>query len=498
MELFLLMLAYGRQARIIREMRRPGTFRQSTKLTVVCAAILLGLGWARFCPALRPEFVWLLGFCAALGFRKRGILSLYVLCIFGFSLGWWRGGMYMAHVHELSGLAKQQVTLTGTALIDSVYDGSQISFNVGDLSLQAPYQNKIVGKIGVSGYGAPMVYRGDVVQVSGKFYPARGSLVAYISYADIQVKGTSHSLLYSGARRFTAGLQNALPEPLASFALGLLVGQRNTLPDNVTATLSAVGLTHIIAVSGYNLTIMTRAGKRIFGKRSKFQTYVGCQVLVLGFLLVTGFSASIVRAAIISTLSLGAWYYGRTIKPLLLIVFTAALTAVWNPLYVWTDVGWYLSFMAFFGVLIVAPQIHARFLRRTSASAVGGILKETLSAQLMTLPFILYIFKASSFIALPANLLVVPLIPVAMFLCFLAGLAGMLIAPFAGWISFPARYLLTYLLDIAALLSRVPKMKFTASLSLAAVLYIYVVIIFVLSVLWRKNKLNGKITEIKV
>lgn len=127
------------------------------------------------------------------------------------------------------------------------------------------------------------------------------------------------SIVYSITRRFAAGLENTLPEPLASFARGLLIGQRNTLPKDVTAILSAVGLTHIIAVSSYNLTIMICAGKHMFGKRSKFQTYIGSQLLILGFLLVTGLSATI-----ISTLSLGAWYYGRSIKPLLLILFAAA------------------------------------------------------------------------------------------------------------------------------------------------------------------------------
>lgn len=90
------------------------------------------------------------------------------------------------------------------------------------------------------------------------------------------------SIVYSITRRFAAGLENTLPEPLASFARGLLIGQRNTLPKDVTAILSAVGLTHIIAVSSYNLTIMICAGKHMFGKRSKFQTYIGSQLLILG------------------------------------------------------------------------------------------------------------------------------------------------------------------------------------------------------------------------
>lgn len=403
----------------------------------------------------------------------------------------------MFHIRELESISREAVIVTGTALGDSIYDDKkQVSFDMGNLRLEEPYQKAIVGKIGVGGYGENMVYRGDTVRVTGKFYPARGSRVAYVSFAKLDVTARSSSIVYSITRRFAAGLQNTLPEPLASFALGLLIGQRNTLPLEVSAALSAVGLTHIIAVSGYNMTIMTRAAKKLFGKRSKFQVLIGCEALILSFLLVTGMSASIVRAAIISTLSLGAWYYGRTIKPIMVILFTAALTALWSPLYIWSDLGWYLSFLAFAGVLIISPFIKERFFENKSRGILGELVLETISAQVMTLPLILYIFKTSSFIALPANVLVVPLIPLAMLLSFVAGVAGMLVPVLAGWVAWPARIILTYLLDMATMFSRVPHMQFGVTISLMAMLIMYGAIIMVLLTLWRKNQRNGKITEV--
>lgn len=478
-------------------MKAQKTYRRATRLTVLFGAVLLGLGWARFVPALPIIYVWILGLLALLSFRKARLVSLYAIIAFGVALGWWRGGIYMTHVRELAGLAKEKVTITGTVLTDGVYGkNSQLSFDVGGMHLEEPYQKNIVGKIGVSGFGENMVFRGDQITVSGKFYPARGSVVAYLSYSNFDITGHSHSVAYSITRRFSAGLQNTLPEPLASFALGLLIGQRNTLPATITAILSAVGLSHIIAVSGYNLTIMMRAGKKVFGRWSKFQTFVGSQALILSFLLVTGLSASIVRAAIISSLSLGAWYYGRTIKPLLLILFAAALTALWNPLYIWSDIGWYLSFLAFFGVLILGPLVRARLFKGESRGIIGELIMETLSAQLATLPIILYIFKTSSFIALPANILVVPLIPLAMLLSFIAGLAGMFIAPIAGWIAWPARLILTYLLDMATMFSRVPHMKISVTVSLFGMIVMYAALVFVLVVLWRKNRKSDTITDI--
>src|SRR3954470_8823983 len=103
-----------------------------------------------------------------------------------------------------------------------------------------------------------------------------------------------------------------------------------------------VGLTHIIAVSGYNLTIILHASRRVLGKRSKrMSTFLSLSLIVV-FLLLAGASASIVRAAIVSVLSIWASYYGRGFKPLNLLALTAAITALANPVYVWSDLSWYL------------------------------------------------------------------------------------------------------------------------------------------------------------
>src|SRR5207342_3567458 len=98
----------------------------------------------------------------------------------------------------------------------------------------------------INGYGETMVYRGDRLEVSGSLYPTRGASQATVSFAELHKVGASSSGIDTVRRKFTAGMQSALPEPLASFGLGLLVGQRNTLPADLTQALLMVGLTHII------------------------------------------------------------------------------------------------------------------------------------------------------------------------------------------------------------------------------------------------------------
>jgi len=214
------------------------------------------------------------------------------------------------------------------------------------------------------------------------------------------------------------------------------------------------------------------------------------------FLLITGSSPPIVRAAIISLLSIGAWYYGHSIKPLVLLLLAAAVTVIANPIYLWGNVSWYLSFLAFFGVLVVAPLITKRLIGNKEPKVLTGILIESACASLMVLPYILFVFGQMSLVSLPANVLVIPFIPLAMLLSLGAGLAGMLIPALAGWLAWPAKWLMTYMLDIANLLSRIPH-AFVENIAFSVLYMIiaYAIIAFVCLILWSKTNKDGTITE---
>ena len=150
-------------------------------------------------------------------------------------------------------------------------------------------------------------------------------------------------------------MREVVKEPQASLGIGFLTGQRSTLPDSLDEQLRIVGLTHIVVASGYNLTILVRFARRLFVRYSKYWATVSASVMICGFVLVTGFSPSMSRAALVTGLSLAAWYYGRKIHPLVLLLFAAAITVLINPSFLWGDIGWALSFTAFAGVMLLAP-----------------------------------------------------------------------------------------------------------------------------------------------
>ncbi len=391
-----------------------------------------------------------------------------------FLLGIFRGAAFMLQLAPYQELVGTKVVLRGRAVNDGAYnDRRQLEFDIEDIEIIEPYNLRLPGRMRISGFGEPAVFRTDLVQAEGKMYKTRGSRQAGVSFAEINTIEHDLSKLEMLRLKFTAGMQTALPEPHASFAAGLLVGQRNTLPDAVSEQLSSVGLTHIIAVSGYNLTIIMQAVRRGLSKGSKYQATVIAVVLMSGFLLVTGFSASIVRAAIVSGLGLWAWYYGRSFKPLLLIVLSAAITAAWNPLYLWSDIGWYLSFLAFFGVLILAPLVTQKLFARREPKLFGQIAMESLCAQIMTVPLIIWIFKEISLVAPISNILIVPLVPLAMLLALIAGVAGMHFPLLAGWAAWPAKILLTYMLDMVNIISGVPNALHHTSVSAITMSFMY-------------------------
>ncbi len=466
---------------------------RTTIVSAGLAAFLIGLVLARRITLISfPQFLIAIVLLSPLLFY-RNILSVLSIIAIGMSIGCIRGTQFAEKLVPYRDLQKTPVTILATASSDAVYgEKSQIEFDVGNIILLEPYYSELVGTIGVRGFGEPMVYKGDSVVVSAKLYPSRGSRQARMSFAKIERVNSDSSWINNFRRKFASGIQSALPEPLGSFGLGILIGQRTTLPDELNQAMSVTGLTHIVAVSGYNVTIIVQMVHRLVRRRSKFQSTLITLGLIGLFLAITGSSASIVRAAIVSGLSIWAWYYGRTFKPLLLILLAAVITAGYYPSYLWSDIGWHLSFLAFFGVLVLAPAFQARYLSKRRPKILLQLLLETSSAQLMTLPLIMYIFGRLSVVALLANILIVPLVPLAMGLGFVAGMAGAVAPQMMGWLAWPANICMTYMLDMVQLMSSLPKASIWLSLSLSQMLVVYGIVVLLVFT-WKHKK--AKITD---
>ncbi|MDB5170281.1 MAG: hypothetical protein JWN82_677 [Candidatus Saccharibacteria bacterium] len=431
-------------------------FRRTTLILWLCFGVLVGLCAGYFDYTLQPVGIWVtvcLLVITGVRFRLAGLVAVAVL---GFALGSWRGAVLAERLTGYAPLIDNKVTLQAQANEDAVYGkNGQLTFVAVDITNPETGEH-MPGQVWVSGYGPTGIYQDDELIIAGKLREGIGSYQGFMSFAELELVKHHPTPIANLRRMFGAGMLSGLPEPLASFSMGLLIGQRATLPESVKDNLQKVSLTHIIAVSGANLTIMLDASRRLLGKSSKRLSTGLTLGLMAVFVLMTGGSASIVRAAFVSSLSIAAAYYGHRTRPLLIITMVAAITAFINPIYIWSDASWYLSFLAFFGVLMVSPLLQNRLPAIFGRNIILAIALESLCAEIMSVPYILYTFGQMSFVGLLANVLVVSMIPYAMLFGLFAGLAGTFLFSWCGWFTWPAKYLLLYMLDTAQILASWP------------------------------------------
>jgi competence protein ComEC len=269
-----------------------------------------------------------------------------------------------------------------------------------------------------------------------------------------------------------------------------LVGQKKTLPADLAEALQIVGLTHVVVASGYNLTILVRLARRIFMKVSKYFATLMAGAMIASFIAITGASPSMARAGLVASLSLAAWYYGRKFHPLVLLSLAIGVTVLMNPSYAWGDVGWQLSFAAFGGVMILAPLLQRYFFGESKPGIVRQILGETISALICTAPILIAAFEQLSNVAIIANLLVLPLVPLAMLLTFIAGIGVLLFTGISQVIGMPATWLLEYMINVAKYLANLPWATTKLELSWIWVTILYLIIVGVCLYLWRATHYN--------
>jgi competence protein ComEC len=404
------------------------------------------------------------------------------LALVAVALGLTRAQVWKGEHTALAGRIGTPVVLVGTVADDpSITDTGQVNFTLGSLR---DHGERVPGAIGVHEYSVHL-QRGYQLQLSGKLKTGFGNAQAELGFPKLEVLSTSQTPLERLRQRFFAGMRTALPDPIASFGLGLLVGIRALIPKPMQATLALVGLSHLVAVSGYNLTILVRAADRATRRLGRGIALATSLWLIGGFLVVTGASASIVRASLVSALSLLASFYGRRFHAVTLILIAAGVTAAYSPGYL-SDLGWLLSFLAFFGILVLAPAVEARLGRPKRVAA--RLFIESFAAQIMTIPLILFFFGQLSIVSPITNLLILPMVPFAMAVSFGAGLAGMFLPAFAGWFAWPAAILLSFIVKLINAFASLPFAGRDYQITLTEMLAMYALIAIVAVVLTRRRQ----------
>lgn len=459
---------------------------------VWCLGVIVGAISVMYLPyGMLSGLVWLLFGCLLLIplLKEQLAWMVIVVLVSGIFIGLWRGSLGQVGLDDYKLLISKQVEISGRIIEDPDVDKrDQTVLRLTDIVAQ---DYKLPGNIWVVTAKNEVLRRSDRVTVSGKMTDGFGAFAGSIYRAEItNVERPVPGDVAVGARDWFAERVRAhVPAPGVDLGLGFLLGLRRALPTELADALKVAGLTHVIVASGYNLTILVRLSRRLFVRVSKYLSMLSSVGMIFAFMGVTGLSPSMSRAGLVAGLSLAVWYYGRSIYPFVLLSFSAATTLLINPQFGWNDLGWQLSFASFAGVIVLAPLLQRYFFGEKEPGNLRQILGETISAQIMTLPLILVTFGVLSNVAIVANVLILPFVPLAMLLVFLVGVFAD-IAFIADALGAVASWLLDYMTHVADWLAGQSWAQTEISLSWMSVVIVYIMIGIVIWWMKHQTKLN--------
>ncbi|MCR4305792.1 MAG: ComEC/Rec2 family competence protein [Candidatus Daviesbacteria bacterium] len=239
-------------------------------------------------------------------------------------------------------------------------------------------------------------------------------------------------------------ISEILPSPQAELLSGILLGQNKNLPGQFKLALRDTSTLHIVVASGQNLSMVAGFFLSLAGLIRRRHAIALSLLAVVFYTLLTGAQVPVLRAAIMFGLASLATFFGRQKEGWWVLMVTAALMLLINPSWI-TDLSFQLSFLATFGVVVVAP-ICFRYLHKIPL--LGQDLSVTLAAQLMVTPVIAANFHQVSLVSLITNALILWTIPFAMILGAIALLLSFVWGGLAWIVGLATSALLTYFIYI--------------------------------------------------
>lgn len=306
----------------------------------------------------------------------------------------------------------------------------------------------------------------------------QGSLIDHVTY-----------YLYEMKRAFIANVERLLPAPHSFLGEGLVISGKGSLDKDLQTQFQRVGLIHIVVLSGFNISIVGEAIIKIFSFLPKIiGGVVGASGIIL-FGMMTGGGATVWRSVIMAIIGIYARLSGRQNRAVISLFVAGSIMLLITPKLLFHDPSFQLSFMATFGLILFAAPFEARLrkicrlnslarsspdslkvtdIARTSIqtkvldsfvallSSLVSLVSSTMATQIFTLPMIINFSGVVSIIALPVNIVVLPLIPLTMLFVFVGGVVSFISASIAVLPTFVSWLLLSYELWIVRVSSALP------------------------------------------
>jgi competence protein ComEC len=269
-----------------------------------------------------------------------------------------------------------------------------------------------------------------------------------VTTAGVNTGNVVQSSAIAVKQTFLDGLHHVLPEPEAGLAGGITVGDKRSIGPALTADFQKVSLTQILVLSGYNITVVANFFAHVLSWAPSVVRFGSGIFVVVFFMLISGGASSAVRAGLMALLAMYARTSLRAYDALRALAVVVVAMVLWNPWVLAFDPGFQLSALAMVGLVLGTPVVSQYLLWVTERGGLRELVASSVSTQLAVLPLILYQDGQFSLLSLPANILAMIPIPVAMFASCLASLGGILAGTYATPLAYPAYLLLAYIISV--------------------------------------------------
>lgn len=242
-----------------------------------------------------------------------------------------------------------------------------------------------------------------------------------------------------------------IPGDEGALAVGLLFGGTGYMNRSTTEYFRSAGISHILSASGYNVSLVagwiTTLCVMLLGRKWGFwPSIMGIWIYVW----LAGPTPAVIRAAVMATATIIGLVVGRETDVGWWLVLTALLMLVYNPLWI-SDIGFLLSFASMAGLIWIQPLLKISRIPKYMAK-IWEVLSVTLTAQLVTMPLILYFFGNISVIAPVSNLAILWLIPPVMQVLGVVMLVGVFVPALGQILAYLAWPILHYIIEITRIL----------------------------------------------
>ncbi len=300
-------------------------------------------------------------------------------------------------------------------------------------------------------------------------YLRKDGIFYVMSYPKIEIISRGHgnkikTALFLLKEKFLEKMNLAIASPENLFMGGLILGEKASFSQSLRQSFVNTGTIHVVALSGYNVTIVAewlmKLFKLFFARLQNLGIGIGIFIIFL-FIIMTGGSSTAIRAGIMATLALVARATGRNYDVARALSLAGVVMIFLNPFVLVYDVSFQLSFIATIAVIFFAPKVEKYFQWVPKSFELRDIVSVTCAVYIFVLPFILYKMGNLSIVALPANILILPFIPFTMGLGFLTGSAALIHYILAAPLGYVSYLFLHYELGVVSFFSNLPLAAFS-------------------------------------